>query len=505
VGGYKRYIEGVYYQNTKLMEVLDKKGRQNSFEALRKGYPQGWTYQELADTYKIKSTYHNCDALLKENIIKAESVTGSRRKNATKYYFEDYNYINNKNGRFPFAPGYVQYTEEFLGNYKTLNEKFKYDIFQIYSLLVPILREAVRNEKQGRTCQQCKFCRYDHEMRDFMRATLLHLIDELETNIEFIDLLWKEEIINKETYERLVSEYRHTTPNTIVQEEPAQKEVMKEQQSTHFIENEEQRAKDATPPKQYKRKPLTAARKKQISLDSHKWWDSRTENDRQKHSDSIRKYPINHHAFDKLTPDAKYWMGYIMARGNVKRGSGNPTVRISVTEESRRHLDKFKVFIKPHQEDPDLPVRYYEKKHVCVLEFRSGIIVSKLEKYGIHNNMRYREKVKILENDTDFWRGFIDGNTTGRSGKFEVRDGKISMRIKKGRELILQFKSFAENILGHSTGEPEPGDKNWSLTITEENAVELLKLLYDKHNIALEGNLKKIEQILSLPEYKTKS
>ena len=57
-------------------------------------------------------------------------------------------------------------------------------------------------------------------------------------------------------------------------------------------------------------------------------------------------------------------------------------------KEDRSHLEKFKDFIKS-----DRPVRYHEKKHVYELEFLSRRIVSELEKYGIHPNMRYHEKV----------------------------------------------------------------------------------------------------------------
>jgi hypothetical protein len=54
--------------------------------------------------------------------------------------------------------------------------------------------------------------------------------------------------------------------------------------------------------------------------------------------------------------------------------------------------------------------------------------------------------------------------------------------------------------------EPSPKSKNWSLTFTDGNLWELYgKLLYDKNSIALDGDLKRIEQILSLPEYKTKT
>jgi hypothetical protein len=501
VEGYKRYIKGVYYQDSKLMETLDKKGRQSTFEALRKGYPHGWSYQKLADTYKLKSTYPNCEALHDKNIVKREEVQGSRSRDVKKYYFEDYNYINNKKERFrfPFAPGYVQYTDDFLNNYQTLNGKFKFEIYQIYSSLINILKHAVNNEKQTPT-RQCKFCGYDHEMRDFIRATLLHLIDGIEEHDQFInEILLNEGIVTVAAYEQLKTELERTPSKVNEQNETAQKDLMKKQQIIHSMENEEQTARHATPHKQYKRKPHTEERKRHMSLQMRGYRHI------QEDIEKMRRYQFNDYAFDKLNADAKYWIGYIMARGSIVIRSDSPnipSIKISVPEEDLNHLDRFKEFIKS-----DHPVRHHEKKHIYELEFRSSRICHELERYGIHSNMRYHERVIILEHDKDFWRGFIDGNGSGRSGRFEIsRYGKIFLRIKKGHELIQQFKTFAENILGHSIGEPILKIKNWSLTITDENAAELyLKLLYDKNSIALDGNLKRIEQILSLPEYKTKT
>lgn len=98
----------------------------------------------------------------------------------------------------------------------------------------------------------------------------------------------------------------------------------------------------------------------------------------------------------------------------------------------------------------------------------------------------------MLENDRDFWRGFIDGNARFDISKY----GKISLRIKKGHELILQFKTFAEKILGRTIDEPILEVKNWSITLSEGNAVELYKkLMYDKNSIALDRNLEWMKKV----------
>ena len=66
-----------------------------------------------------------------------------------------------------------------------------------------------------------------------------------------------EGIINEATYERLKSELRPTTSKVNEQKGPSQKEIMKEQQSTHPMENEEQTTRHTTTHKQHKRRRHT--------------------------------------------------------------------------------------------------------------------------------------------------------------------------------------------------------------------------------------------------------
>ena len=51
----------------------------------------------------------------------------------------------------------------------------------------------------------CKNCGYNHEARDFIRATLLHLIDGLETDKRFIRIITDEGIIEERVHKELMS------------------------------------------------------------------------------------------------------------------------------------------------------------------------------------------------------------------------------------------------------------------------------------------------------------
>jgi DNA-binding transcriptional regulator WhiA len=324
------------------------------------------------------------------------------------------------------------------------------------------------------------------------------LIDGIEEHNEFINLMQN---VSEVTYERPKTElgYWHSKLNE--QTETVQKQITKEPQSNYSIENKEQIMRHTAADKQNKRKPHTEKWKLDNSLRTQKRWDSMTKQGLLQLSERSRKYVVYDHAFDKLSADVKYWIGYIMARGSIVKRSSSPrniSIKVSVLEEDRNHLERFRDFITPNR-----PIFYHEVKHVCELEFRSPQIVNQLEKYGIHNRMRYNEKVKKLEDEKDFWRGLIDGN--GIFKPPSKRDN-ISIRANKGHELILQFKTFAEKILGRTIGRPEEEVKNWSLTLIDRDALELYrKLLYDKDSIALDRNLKWMNQVSSLTKYKTKT
>lgn len=212
--GYEKWIEGEYCQNLELRKAMTDKKR-NIWEVLRQGYPNALSPRDLKewkseDRKKIKEnsaqTYPK--ELVKDNVIsciKREEDKDSHIE-VTKYYFEDYNYVFNqkKDFRYPFAPGYVQYTKNFLNTYDKIANKAAED--KIHGLLTDFLMDAMRKKKRSnRNDLVCINCGYNHETRDFLRAALLHLIDGLETNRRFIEFLRSEGITNDNAYKELMA------------------------------------------------------------------------------------------------------------------------------------------------------------------------------------------------------------------------------------------------------------------------------------------------------------
>jgi hypothetical protein len=62
-------------------------------------------------------------------------------------------------------------------------------------------QEVSKNKKQKFCCSQCGI---NHEARDFMRATLLHLIDHLERAKGFVEFMEENEFAEKQIFDEFV-------------------------------------------------------------------------------------------------------------------------------------------------------------------------------------------------------------------------------------------------------------------------------------------------------------
>ena len=127
-----------------------------------------------------------------------------------KYYIENTNFAL-KDDKYQIAPGYTKNTSVFLQAWSVLVDKKELD--EVYSILMKILRQAMTQItsfgdpklKQLRPntdkSMQCQFCGGNHDARDFIRATLLHILDQFETSNTFMDYLSEKQFISKDIYE----------------------------------------------------------------------------------------------------------------------------------------------------------------------------------------------------------------------------------------------------------------------------------------------------------------
>jgi len=122
-------------------------------------------------------------------------------------------------------------------------------------------------------------------------------------------------------------------------------------------------------------------------------------------SNAKRTNQIKEDVFDEINEESAYWIGFILADGNIyypeKRSK---QLNFGLKESDWEHLEKFKKFIGSNKS------LYYNNKAVF-LSIYSNRIVDKLEEYGITQKKSLTAKVpEILKNNRHFWRGLVDGD-----------------------------------------------------------------------------------------------
>ncbi len=150
--------------------------------------------------------------------VRGKPPAGQRyhmKKPAWTYLFEDKNFALNQrdNFDFQFAPGSVNYNPSFLEMYKKIVNTADQD--NIFFLLVRFLenvfkqvsynKENIVRQMAPRTNVDfiCPECGLNHEVRDFIRTILLHLIDQFEMSTYFIKFLKSKDFLNDVAYGEL--------------------------------------------------------------------------------------------------------------------------------------------------------------------------------------------------------------------------------------------------------------------------------------------------------------
>lgn len=142
-----------------------------------------------------------------------------------------------------------------------------------------------------------------------------------------------------------------------------------------------------------------------------------------------RKYSLNEHYFDVIDSPAKaYWLGFILADGNVSKKGWLLT--ISLKKEDQDHIRKFLNAIESQH-----PIKYRTETKSCRVMIGSEVLVECLKKHGIMPAKSLKVKpIKTLY-DRDFWRGVFDGD-----GGIRKKDGKLSFVGTK--QMVQGFMRF---------------------------------------------------------------
>jgi hypothetical protein len=248
----KKYIAGYYCSNDSELGVIGKESSRAILNTLRQHYPLGLNAYEIEEKTRLplKTVYPSLKELHRELFIRevpkqpnkpGRPITKDSRgiesdRYRSSFVVEDmsriYEHVVSPETTFnyPLAPGNVDYPNGFLDAWHASVEKKEED--EICSSLLAFLEKILRRinehnaeeirtwaptvqkqitmeskakKKEDNTNFCCGQCGINHEARDFIRAVLLHLLDHLEKNDNFIRFMKENEFINQEVYKNMIA------------------------------------------------------------------------------------------------------------------------------------------------------------------------------------------------------------------------------------------------------------------------------------------------------------
>lgn len=145
-----------------------------------------------------------------------------------------------------------------------------------------------------------------------------------------------------------------------------------------------------------------------------------------------RGFTLNESVFETITDDSAYWLGFLLADGNVSEN----TITLNLKTGDTEHLEKFRTFMGGNQ-----TISVKKDIRMSGYAFGSIKVAKDLAGWGIVPNKSLIAKPhKDLINNRHFWRGMIDGDGT----LYKDRNGLGLC----GTEAVCQgFLDFAKTII----------------------------------------------------------
>lgn len=199
-------------------------------------------------------------------------------------------------------------------------------------------------------------------------------------------------------------------------------------------------------------------------------------------SNARRTNQIREDVFDEVTEESAYWIGFILADGNVYHPKKrSKQLNLGLAEKDWGHLEKFKKFIGSNK-----PL-YYNKGGVFI-SFYSNRIVEKLAEYGIIPRKSKIAKVPyILKNNRHFWRGMVDGdgwvnhNLLGLCGTYDI--------VSNFREFICSILGWRQRV---KLFQCKRSEYCWQINYSARYIQSVLETIYHNNQTALDRKEKLI-------------
>lgn len=159
-------------------------------------------------------------------------------------------------------------------------------------------------------------------------------------------------------------------------------------------------------------------------------------------SEARRLYAINYHAFDVITDESAYWLGFLITDGCLHQrpsNTGGDVLILTMADCDRPHLEAYRQFLGAEHPIKRNPPKRPNAQGTNILPITiTAEMSATLRGYGIVPRKSFvMRATDILASNRHFWRGVMDGN--GSLGFYSAKRGLTPRALLRLSTASLQF------------------------------------------------------------------
>ncbi len=219
------------------------------------------------------------------------------------------------------------------------------------------------------------------------------------------------------------------------------------------------------------------------------------------HKMSLRRCLLDESVFDTLSEQSAYWIGFLIADGNISYKKGIPIIALHLKEGDLQHLMKFRSFVHSSHKIGSYINKTWGNKSYSI-SFSSERIANSLIKYGCVPKKCFVAEIKgDIQFNRHLWRGILDGD--GSLGLYSRLNGNGSVRkvpyisLTGTYNVCRQFRDFLQKQLEPMPQKIIPSKRSYFFMVSDHRAIKAIKLLYDNCKVALDRKLIQTDTIIN--------
>lgn len=207
---------------------------------------------------------------------------------------------------------------------------------------------------------------------------------------------------------------------------------------------------------------------------------------RRSRRDAQLKYPCNEAAFDIITEESAYWIGFLMADGSIcDHKSGSPEIALALSAKDKEHLEQFRSFLQSSHSIVISSRRIKTGEYlVASFRVRSFRLTKALAAFGVVPRKSLTTHVIGLEDNRHFWRGVIDGDGH-LTHHLNHRNRCSRLQLVGSQTLLQQFADFIRPYMPGKSLTVRPHKSIYEICLYGLSAIRAMDLLYHPCSIAL--------------------